>query len=115
MKEAVMLRPKMYSLLYNQVKETDAGDEISTEKEKKVAKGISKCEINGTLRHDMYKQCLFDETTTINSMTCIRSQNHELYVDNIVKKGLCSFDDKRYWKNMFESLAYGHYKIDELK
>ena len=114
MKEAVMLRPKMYSLSYNQINKTDTGDEISTEKEKKVAKGISKCEINRTLRHDMYKRCLFDEATTINTMTCIHSQNHELYVDNIVKKGLCSFDDKRYWKNMIESLAYGHYKINEL-
>lgn len=43
-------------------------------------------------------------------MGCMRSKNHELYMDVIVKRGLCSFDDKRYWKNLFESYAFGHYQ-----
>ena len=65
-------------------------------KRKKVAKGIAKSEIKRTLRHAMYRNCLFEETTTFNSMTCIGSQHHELFIDQISKKGLCSFDDKRY-------------------
>jgi hypothetical protein len=76
-----------------------------------VAKGISKCEIKKTLQNAMYKNCLFGETTTINLMKCIRCVNHELYVKIINKKGLCSFDDKRYWKNHIESYAFEHYKI----
>ncbi|CAG2225697.1 unnamed protein product [Mytilus edulis] len=99
LKEFVGLRPKMYSLLYNQT----STEGITCEKEKKVAKGISKTEIKQTLRHEMYKKCLNEETTTTNSMTCIRSKNHELFMDTVVKKGLCSFDDKRYWKNPIES------------
>jgi len=81
--------------------------------EKKIAKGIAKSEIEKTLRHEQYKQCLFDETVTMNSMNMIRSKNHELFMDTIVKKGLCSFDDKRYWKNPIENYAFGHYKINE--
>lgn len=80
-----------------------------TRKEKKVAKG----EIEQTLRHENYKQRLFDETVAMNSMNMIRSKNHELFMDTIVKKGLCSFDDKRYWKNAIEIYAFRHYNINE--
>ena len=104
----------MYSISYTTKETNGNGDIIPTEEEKKVAKGIAKCEIKKTLRHEMYKMCLFEEKATINSMRCIRSKNHELYMDVIVKRGLCSFDDKRYWKNPFESYAFGHYKIKEL-
>ncbi|CAG2205034.1 unnamed protein product [Mytilus edulis] len=68
LKEFVGLRPKMYSLLYNQT----STEGITCEKEKKVAKGISKTEIKQTLRHEMFKKCLNEETTTTNSMTCIK-------------------------------------------
>ena len=71
---------------------------------------IVKNEIKKTLRHAMYKQCLLKETTTVNSMRCIRSKNHEIFIDTVVKQGLCSFDDKRFWKNSIESYSYGHYK-----
>lgn len=102
----------MYSLTYD-IAETNACGETSlTEKEKKVAKGIAKCEIKKTLRHSMYQNCLFEEITTMNSMKCIRSTNHEIYLDLVNKKGLCSFDDKRYWKNNIESYAFGHYEIN---
>ena len=107
-----MMRPKMYSITYAETRVDENGDIITSEKEKKVAKGIVKCEIKKTLRHAMYKQCLIEETTTMNSMRSIRSNNHELFIDTIVKKGLCSFDDKRYWKNSIESFAFGHYKIN---
>ena len=106
-KEFVGLLLKMYSITYD-ITETDNN---VLEKEKKVAKGISKCEIKKTLQNAMYKNCLFGETTTINLMKWIRCVNHELYVNIINKKGLCSFDDKRYWKNHIESYAFEHYKI----
>lgn len=64
----------MYSILTEQKKIKENGDIITIEEEKKVAKGIAKCEIKKTLRHEMYKDCLFEETTTINSMMCIRSK-----------------------------------------
>ena len=104
----------MYSLTYDEVRKSTAdGEEQHMEIEKKVAKGIAKSEIKRTLRHTMYRNCLFEETISFNSMTSIRSQNHELFVDQIRKKGLCSFDDKRFWNNSVESLAFGHFKINE--
>ena len=57
------------------------GDEIIHKEEKKVPQGIPKCEIKKALRHEMYKHCLLEETTTMNSMRSIRSKNHELYID----------------------------------
>ena len=111
--EFVGLRPKMYNFTYDEVRQSTAdGEDQHMEKEKKVAKGIAKSEIKRTLRHAMYRNCLFEETTTFNSMTCIRSQNHELFIDQINKKGLCSFDDKRYWNNSVDILAFGHFKIN---
>lgn len=101
----------MYSFTYDIVENSTDDKQIMSLK--KVAKGISNCEIKKTLRHEMYKNCLFEETSTINSMRCIRRKNHELYIDTIVKKGLCSFDNKSYWKNSNESYAFGHHKFSE--
>nr|DAC81353.1 TPA_asm: truncated PolB [Mytilus Mediterranean mussel adintovirus] len=113
-KEFVGLRPKMYSLKYDTTEKCEDGRINKYQVEKKVAKGIARCEIKNTLRHENYKKCLFNETVTLNSMNLIRSKNHQLFIDTIVKKGLCSFDDKRYWKNPIESYAFGHYKIGEM-
>ncbi|CAC5391317.1 unnamed protein product [Mytilus coruscus] len=112
-KEFLGLRPKMYSISYNiELKEKDInGKKRFKQEEKKVAKGIAKSEIRKNLRHEHYKKCLFEEVVTFNSANMIRSRNHQLYVDTVVKKGLCSFDDKRYWRDSIESYAFGHYKI----
>lgn len=109
-KEFVGLRPKMYSLIYNVHEKTEDGVDTFSEKEKKVAKGVSKSVIKKILRHDMYRQCLFNESITLNSMQCIRSHNHELYIDEIRKKSLSSFDDKRFWITSVDSYSFGHYK-----
>lgn len=101
----------MYSLTYDIAEEDENGENLTFENEKKVAKGIVRCEIKKTLKHEMYKQCLFGESVTMNSMNLNRSKNHELYMDTVVKKGLCSLDDKRFWINKINSYAYGHCKI----
>ena len=106
MKEFVGLRPKRYSLIY---------DENSIQKEKRTAKGIVKCAIDKQIRHLHYKRCLFENKLTLNDMNLIRSENHILYVNKVRKVGLCNFDDKRYWKNSIQSHAYGHYKISNHK
>lgn len=76
----------MYSLLQRKNTKLENGDIITTDKEKKVAKGIAKSEIKNTLRHEHYKQCLFNETVTLNSMNMIRSKYHELFMDTVVKR-----------------------------
>ena len=71
----------MYSLTYDLMRKYAVGGEIIHKEEKKVAQRIAKCEIKKTLRHEMYKKCLLEETTTMNFMRSIRSKNHELYID----------------------------------
>lgn len=72
-----------------------------------MTKGVSKCVIKKSLRHDMYKYCLFNESETVNSMQYIRSHNHELYID---EEGNNLFHDKRFWKDSVNSYPFGHYK-----
>ena len=83
-------------------------------KKKKTAKGIKKCAIKNQLRHANYKDCLFNNTNTVNTMNLIKSQNHELFMVRVVKKVLCNFDSKRFWRNCTNSFAYGHFNIQSL-
>lgn len=46
--------------MYETLEVDEDGDIITSEVEKKVAKGVVKNEIKKTLRHAMYKQCLFE-------------------------------------------------------
>ncbi|CAC5415715.1 unnamed protein product [Mytilus coruscus] len=101
-KEFIGLRPKMYSLVY------DVGGGC---REKRTAKGIAKCAVEKQICHLHYKQCLFRNRMTLNDMNLIRSDNHILFINKVRKTGLCNFDDKRFWKNLVQSYAYGHYKI----
>jgi hypothetical protein len=82
--------------------------------ESKTAKGIVKSVIKNELRFELFKNCLFESVDTIHSMNVNRSQNHVLHTYLLVKKGLSSYDDKRYWINGIDSLSFGHYKIKDL-
>ena len=70
--EFVALRPKTYSYM------TDEFIEM------KKAKCTKKCVIKKMLKFEDYKKCLFD-----------KSENHEVYTENINKIALSSNDDKR--------------------
>jgi hypothetical protein len=104
----IALRPKMYAYLW---KKQGINNETN---ESKTAKGIVKSVIKNELRFEHFKNCLFESVDTIHSMNVIRSQNHVLHTDLLVKKGLSSYDDKRYWINGIDSLSFGHYKIKDL-
>lgn len=65
-KEFVGLRSKMYSFIHGDM-------------EKRSAKGVSKAAIRSKLCHDLYKQCLFNRETQMESMTLFRSDKHEIY------------------------------------
>ena len=81
MQEFVGLRPKMYSLL-----EADGH-------EKKAAKGISKRVIDH-LRHEEYRQVLYEENSTTVTMQQIRSMKHDVFIVSCRKTGLSPYDDK---------------------
>ena len=98
--EFVGLRSKMYSYIKDD------------QKVGKTAKGIKKNVINNNIKHENYKQTLFENKQMHHKMKTIRSQNHKLGSYEINKVSLSCFDDKRYiLENGHESYAYGHYLI----
>ena len=98
--EFVGLRSKMYSYM----KDDQKGG--------KTAKGIKNNVIKNDIKHENYKQTLFNEEQMHHKMKTIRSQRHQLSSYEINKVSLSCFDDKRYiHDNGTSSYAYGHYKI----
>ena len=96
--EFIGLRPKMYSL------------KLETS-EKLTCKGVKKHKIKNELKHEHYKECLFDGVNKSISYHSIQSKNHQLGTYKFNKIALTSADDKRYWIDNINSLTYGHYKI----
>ena len=96
--EFVGLRSKMYSYVTND------------EKGCKTAKGIKKNVVRNLLKHEDYKNTLFNNCQMFHKMKSIRSENHKIYFVEINKKSLSCLDDKRYiLSNGIDSFAYGHY------
>ena len=81
--EFVALRPKTYSYM------TDEFIEM------KKAKGTKKCIIKKMLKFEDCKKCLFDNEPMLKSQQSFKSENHEVYTENINKIALSSNDDKR--------------------
>ena len=98
--EFVGLKPKMYSI--------DLGVT-----EKKVAKGVNRSVIRRKLKHQMYKDCLFDKKALYHTMINIRSDKHQLNAYKMNKISLFPLDDKHYFASETSSYAYGHFKIDQ--
>ena len=99
--EFVALRPKAYSYITN--------DFIETKK----AKGTKKCAANKMLRFEDYKKCLFSngklQQQTTMSQQRFKSENHEVYTENINKITLSCDDDKRIvTSDRITSYPYGH-------
>ena len=63
--------------------------------EMKKAKGTKKCVIKKMLNFEDYKKCLFDNEPMLKSQQRFKSENHEVYTENIKKIALSSNDDKR--------------------
>ena len=98
--EFVGLRSKMYSYIKDNMKE------------ERTAKGIKKNIIKKELKHENYKDVLFNKKQLRHTMKSIRSKKHEIGSFEINKISLSCFDDKRFiLRNGTDSLAYGHYKI----
>ena len=100
--EFVGLRSKMYSY----IKDNNKGG--------KTAKGTKKNVIKSNIKHEDYKDTLFNNREMHHKMKTIRSQNHELSSYEINKVALSCFDDKRYiHKDGEKSYAYGHKNIKQ--
>ena len=90
--------------MYSYIKDNQKGG--------KTAKGIKKNVIEKDIKHENYKDTLFNNEQIHHKMKTIRSENHQLSSYEINKVPLSCFDDKRYiLKNGKTSYAYGHKKI----
>ena len=95
--EYVGLRPKMYSIL------EAGGGNI------KKAKGVKKNVVKKHIRHEQYKEALFEKQTFRHSMDVLRSERHRIYGQRLNKASLSPFDSKRWIaENGVDTLAYGH-------
>ena len=81
--EFAALRPETYSYM------TDEFVEM------KKAKGIKKCMIKKMLKFEDYKRCLFGNESMLKSQQRFKSENHDVYTENINKIALSSNDNKR--------------------
>ncbi len=89
----------MYSILYK--------DKESATKEKHRAKGISKT-ARRDLKHEEYKKQLDLPSENYITNRRLGSKLHWIYAVAIEKRGLCSFDDKRFiLDDKINTLAYG--------
>ena len=95
--EFVALRPKAYSYITN--------DFI----EMKKAKGTKNCVVNKMLRFEDNKKCLFSNGKVLKSQQRFKSENHEVYTENINKIALSCDDDKRIvTSDRITSYPYGY-------
>ncbi|XP_046399469.1 uncharacterized protein LOC124165964 [Ischnura elegans] len=96
------LRSKLYSF------------KVDGSKEKKKAKGITKCVINKCLSFNDYSKCLYENLTEFRKMNVIRSRKHKIFTLEMNKVALNPFDDKRYiCEDGINTLAWGHYRIPQ--
>ena len=90
--------------MYSYIKDNQTGG--------KTAKGIKKNVIKNVIKHENYKDTLFNNKQMYHKMKTIRSQNHQLGSYEINKVSLSCFDDKRYiLDNGIKRYAYGYYLI----
>ena len=78
----------------------------------RTTKGIKKQVIIKDIKHEDYKEVLFNNKQMHHTIKTIRSNNHQLGSFELDKISLSCFDDKRFvHQNGITSYAYGHYKI----
>ena len=81
--EFVALRPKTYSYMTNKFIEM------------KKAKGTKKCVIKKMLKFEDYIKCLLDDKVILKSQQRFKSENHEVYTEDVNKIASSNDDDKR--------------------
>ena len=80
------------------------------------AKGVSRRYILKHLHHKDYLRTLEETESTIATFSTLRSEKQQIKTIELTKKCLSAIDDKRYILNDgIITLAYGHYKIAQIK
>ncbi|XP_041361771.1 uncharacterized protein LOC121377749 [Gigantopelta aegis] len=100
--EFVGLRAKNYSF-------TIIDKNTNSKIEHKKAKGIKRGFVKKSLRHELFKQCLFQKKTFSATFNLIRSFNNTLYTIKNTKVALIPLDNKRYiLEDGITSVPYGY-------
>jgi hypothetical protein len=103
MTKFVGLRAKMYAY------------EVEDANPVKKAKGIKKSALQ-QLNVEAYVDAVVNKTEHYSTMHVFRSKLHRIHTEAIIKKSLCSNDDKRFLMDDGRStLAWGHYKIADIE
>lgn len=97
-REFVGLRSKMYAFR-NDIQE------------KKVCKGIRRCNIE-KMKFNMYKNCLLNDEQTREKVYGIMSKKYRLYTIELEKIALSPYDDKRYLIDNINTLPFGYQEIN---
>ena len=85
-------------------------------KPKFTAKCVSRRYILKHLHHKDYLRALKGTESTIATFSTIRSLKQQINTLEVTTKFLSAFDDKHYILNFgMTTLAYGHYKIAQMK
>ena len=98
--ECVCIRPKMYSIL------------TADDRETKKAKGVTKVVTDKWMTHRHYRDCLFKRELKYFHQQQIRSDKHVLYTITQNKLSLSPLDTKRYiHPDGVRTTAFSHYPI----
>ena len=101
--EFIGLKPKLYSILYNEGKF------------KNTAKGLQTAAIKKNINHDHYRNCLFENKVYNTIIRRIQSKEHQLTTVQTQKQVFQPLDDKRYYlEDGIYSIPFGHYSINQL-
>jgi hypothetical protein len=99
-REAVLLKPKCYSMC------TVAG------KEKKTAKGVQYC-VRQALTHGKYREVYERQLELVRMVRRFSTKDHVVSTIEQQKWALSCADTKRAWVDSNTSLPYGHYILQE--
>jgi hypothetical protein len=113
--ELIALKPKLYSILAEDAKDTKA-------KSKGIPQVVAK-----KFKHENFKKCLEASQSTVlegkhgehpregtiqmtEPFLQFESDKHKIYTVKKTKIALTGYEDKKYWLDAYTSLPHGHYK-----
>uniref|UniRef100_UPI0035D08594 hypothetical protein n=1 Tax=Bartonella sp. CL41QHWL TaxID=3243527 RepID=UPI0035D08594 len=103
MTEFIALRSKMYAYKMKELESSrpsvltpEVSKAIVTESESKKLKGISKNVVKRDITFDDYVDCLEKSKSFNHKMRHLISEKHQIYLEEVDKKSLSPFDDKRF-------------------
>ena len=108
--EFIGLRPKCYSILSRGSVKDNVIQDMDFH-HSSTSKGVKQQVKKVHLRHQHYKDALFNLKTILVKRNIIKSEKHTISTYHITKVALTVFDTKRWiTEDNIHTLAYGHYK-----